>query len=170
MVALWTTLTYDDTIVLAESLAERPNVVSRSSPARVDRFEGRYYCSVGDLYPASMPTHFDNLHIIELTTSVEECFIKCCHMGQHICQYAWLSMGRCMAVACDIPYHCAPQSVARTMTSPTVYIKMQFSVLSHQFDTDSPPVPHAGPPLLVHLPQNEVYIYGNGSFDDKVSS
>ena len=33
---------------------------------------------------------------------------------------------------------------------------------------DYPPTANAGNPVLLHLPRNEVYLYGNGSTDDKV--
>ncbi len=142
-------------------------------------------CLVEEVYRQSVPkklSHVERVKVLAFTWSVKECLELCCSLDPYSCQYTWLFGGRCVAVSCDMPSHCQPQSIADSETF-SVYIKMGYTATSTNNDlytdglyneeeshdgSDSPPVARVLSPVVVHLPESVVCLLGNESTDDEV--
>ena len=130
----------------------------------------------------------DHLKALGTAISAEKCLSLCCKMGRDKCQYLWVFGEACFAVGCEHGgIGCLPQMLSKNVKMDSVYLRMQYVVKDtdlddfedllddHLSDKDKdkqghpPPVADAGADIVVTLPNDVVYIYGNGSKGDQVS-
>ena len=112
----------------------------------------------------------DHLWELGKRTSVEECVSRCCSLGPSGCQYVWVLLETCYAVVCNSFAHrdsvCAPRSMVGTpYAKMTSYVEIGFGR-----GVESALVADAGPTVVVHMPQTDVYLHANTAANPQVGS
>ena len=101
---------------------------------------------------------------------LRECLVECCKVGPAQCQYAWLYMDMCFAVACsrEMSSQCMPVLVKSQPGVEVTYVEMSFQVPRPNtgIAVDRPPTAFI---QVDWVSPTEAYLYGTHSSDDKVS-